>query len=321
MSETLAVHRVASALTMAIVSIVIRALNEGEQLPRLFAGLARQTRQPDQVILVDSGSTDDSVAVAEANGAEIVRIAPDDFSFGRALNLGCSHAAGDVLVFVSAHAYPLDDKWLDELTTPFERPEVGLVYGGQTGDSRSCLSELELLRTWFPDVDDDDQQTPFCNNANCAIRKSAWNEMPYDETLTGLEDLDWARRALAAGWTLVYRADARIVHVHNEPFAVTRNRFRRESIAHRRIFPDQHVGSAAAVGLFLLTTGRDYVASVARGRLLSSLLSVPRFRAAQYLGTWEGFRHRGEVSSSLRKRFYYPKGFNGPNRASRASGR
>ena len=87
---------------MATVSIIIRALNEAEHLPALYAGIASQTRQPDQVMLVDSGSTDTSVAISEAAGADIVHIAPEDFSFGRALNVGCEAASGDVLVFVSA---------------------------------------------------------------------------------------------------------------------------------------------------------------------------------------------------------------------------
>lgn len=304
--------------TMSSVSIVIRALNEAEHLPALFSGLLRQTRRPDQVILVDSGSVDDTVAIAEAHGAEVAHIAPDDFSFGRALNLGCARATADLIVIVSAHVYPLDEKWLDLLVAPFVRPEVGLVYGGQTGDSRSHFSELELLRSWFPDVSDDDQQTPFCNNANCAVRAIAWSSLPYDETLTGLEDLDWATRALAAGWKLVYEADARVAHIHNEPFAKTRNRYRREAIAHRRIFHDQHVSLAEAAGLFLLSTARDYVAAVPRRRLVSNLVSIPRFRAAQYLGTWEGFRHRGDVSNSLRRRFYYPKGFTAWDRPSRS---
>jgi glycosyltransferase involved in cell wall biosynthesis len=302
---------------MSSVSIVIRALNEAEHLPALFSGLLRQSRQPDQVVLVDSGSVDDTVAIARAHGAEVVHIAPDEFSFGRALNLGCTAATSDVLVIVSAHVYPLDEKWLDLLVAPFERPEVGLVYGGQTGDSRSHFSELELLRTWFPEVGDDDQQTPFCNNANCAVRAEAWRSLPYDETLTGLEDLDWAKRALAAGWKLVYAADARVAHIHNEPFAKTRNRYRREAIAHRRIFHDQHVNLFEALGLFALAVGRDYLAAAARRRLWSNVTSIPRFRAAQYLGTWEGFRHRGEVSTSLRRRFYYPKGFTGLDRSTR----
>ena len=54
------------------VAIVIRALNEAEHLPVLVTGLLRQRLQPDEIVLVDSGSRDDSVAIADAHGAIIV---------------------------------------------------------------------------------------------------------------------------------------------------------------------------------------------------------------------------------------------------------
>jgi glycosyltransferase involved in cell wall biosynthesis len=306
---------------MTTVSVVIRALNEAEHLPALFSGLLRQSRQPDQVVLVDSGSTDDTVAIARAHGADVLRIAPQEFSFGRSLNRGCAHATGDVFVFASGHVYPLDEKWLDLLVAPFDRPDVGLVYGRQTGDHRTQFSEQQVLRRWFPEVGDEDQQSPFCNNANCAVRAATWRELPYDEDLTGLEDLDWANRALAANWTIVYEARAVVAHIHDESFTQIRQRYRREAIAHRRIFHDQHMNLVSATGLFLLSVGRDYLAALPRRRLLSNVLAIPRFRGAQYLGTWEGFRHRGDVSNELRRRFYYPKGFSALDRPSRSERR
>jgi rhamnosyltransferase len=302
---------------MPTVSVVVRALNEADHLPALYTGLLRQTRPPDEVILVDSGSTDDTVAISRAHGARIVHITPEEFSFGRSLNVGCRHATGEIFVVVSAHVYPVDEHWLKRLVAPFDRPDVGLVYGRQTGDHRSRFSELEVMRRWFPLESDDDQQTPFCNNANCAVRAAAWKELPYDETLTGLEDMDWAKRALATGWKIVYAADATIAHIHEEPFRTTRNRYRREAIAHRRIFHDQHLNLFEAAGLWAASVGRDYLAALPRRRLLRNLISIPTFRAAQYLGTWEGFRHRGTVSSELRRRFYYPKGFTALSRRSR----
>jgi rhamnosyltransferase len=304
---------------MTKVSIVVRALDEAEHLPALYTGLLRQRRRPDEIILVDSGSTDATIAISEAHGATVVHIDPAEFSFGRALNRGCSHATGDVLVFVSAHVYPLDEYWLERMVEPFADPDVGLVYGRQTGDHRSRFSELQLFLQWFPAESDPNQSTPFCNNANCAVRADAWRELPYDETLTGLEDLDWAKRASDKWWRLVYEARATIAHIHEETYDHVRTRYRREAIAHRRIFQDQHLNLPSAAGLFLLTVGRDYLSAIRRRRLLRNLGSIPAFRAAQYLGTWEGFHHRGEVSISLRKRFYYPKGFGSPSRRTESS--
>ena len=291
------------------VSIVIRALNEAADLPALYAGLAAQTRQPDEIVLVDSGSTDDTIAISEEAGARIVHIASKDFSFGRALNVGCAAATGDVLVFVSAHVYPLDEHWLANLVAPFEHPDVALVYGRQTGDDRTAFSEMEIMRRWFPDRSDPDQDHPFCNNANCAVRASVWATLPYDEHLTGLEDMDWARRALTEGHRLWYEARAGIVHVHQESFAQTVNRYRREAIAHKRIFGHQKMGALEALGLFVANSFRDYLAAVPRRRLLRNLAAVPRFRAAQFWGSYQGFKQDGDPTAALKRRFYYPKGF------------
>ena len=61
--------------------------------------------------------------------------------------------------------------------------------------------------TGHPDLSKLDQETAFCNNANAAIRKSLWEKNPYDETLTGLEDLAWAKRAKEQGYAIAYVAE------------------------------------------------------------------------------------------------------------------
>ncbi len=136
---------------MPTVSIVIRALNEAEHLPALFSGLLRQTRQPDQVDprrlrvgrrLRRHRSGPRRRDRPHRPGGVLVRAGAEPSA--------APTATGDVFVIVSAHVYPLDEKWLDLMVAPFERPEVGLVYGGQTGDSRSHFSELELLRIVVP---------------------------------------------------------------------------------------------------------------------------------------------------------------------------
>lgn len=288
------------------ISVVIRALNEAEHLPSLLEALRAQTLRPDEVILVDSGSTDATVEIASAHGARIVSIAPEDFTFGRSLNVGCAAAAGDILVLASAHVAPTDDRWLENLVSPFRDEGVVLSYGKQRGDHRTKFSETRLMQSWFPDESDDAQRSPFCNNANCAIRRSWWEVIPYNEDLTGLEDLDWAQRAQSAGGRIVYRADARVIHVHQERWGQTRNRYRREAIALKQIMPDQHLTRVDALRLFVETVARDLAAASRQRVLLRNLLAIPAFRSAQYLGASDGFRQRGEVSEELRMRFYYP---------------
>jgi rhamnosyltransferase len=291
----------------ATVSIVIRCFNEERMIGRLLSGIAAQRRKPDQIVIVDSGSTDRTLEIARGHPVDVRTIDPAEFSFGRSLNRGIEAATGDLVVMASAHVYPVYDTWLEHLTAPFDDATVALAYGRQVGGPTTPYSERQILATWFPAESQRRQTHPFSNNANAAIRRSEWEEAPYDEDLTGLEDLDWASKALERGSGIAYVAEAPVVHLHDERFAQTRNRYRREAIAHRRIFNDPRMGRLEAARLFLANVASDYVHASRDGELGRNLARIPRFRAAQFLGTYEGFSQRGEVPTELRRRFYYPR--------------
>lgn len=289
------------------VSVVIRCLNEEQHIGRLLAGLERQSRRPDEIVVVDSGSTDATLDIAARYDTNIVHIKPQDFSFGRALNVGCAAASGDVLVFVSAHVYPLYDSYLDLLTAPFTNPSVALSYGRQVGDHRTKYSEARVLLQWFPEKSIPRQHHPFCNNANAAVRRSVWQDLPYDESLTGLEDLDWARRAQAKGLEVSYVAEAPVAHVHEESWKTVVNRYRREAIAYKRIMGDEAtVAGLESVRLALTNAIGDYVQAAREGVMMNNFLEIPKFRVAQFFGAWQGFRQGDVISEGLKRRFYYP---------------
>jgi rhamnosyltransferase len=288
------------------VSAVIRACNEGQHIGRLLKGLEQQTVKLDEIILVDSGSTDDTVAIAEASGCTVVHIAKSEFSFGRALNRGCAAASGDILLFASAHVYPVYNTHVEHIVSAFDRDGVAIAYGRQVGDERTKFSESQVMLKWFPNQNIWDQGHPFSNNANAAVLKSVWQQSPYDETLTGLEDLDFAKKALDKGHKIAYVADAPVVHVHEETWSIIRNRYRREAMAYARIVAGSKMSLPSAVGLALSNVAGDYKEAVKAHCLRSNVLSIPLFRFAQFVGAWEGFRAPDDASSRLLQRFYYP---------------
>jgi rhamnosyltransferase len=294
------------------VSIVIRCLNEERLIGRLLNGIEAQTVKPDQIVIVDSGSTDRTLEIAKGYPVEVHMIEPAEFSFGRSLNRGIAAARGDIAVFASAHVYPVYDTWLEHLTKPFADPEVALAYGRQVGGPTTPYSESQIMATWFPADSNARQAHPFANNANAAIRRIEWQAVPYDEELTGLEDLDWAAKVLERGKGIAYVAEAPVVHLHDERFSQTLNRYRREAIAHRRIFSDPRMGRLEAARLWLANVANDYVHATRDRKLLSNLLTIPRFRLAQFMGTYQGFAQHGEVPQELRRRFYYPRGMARP---------
>jgi glycosyltransferase involved in cell wall biosynthesis len=289
------------------ISVVIRCFNEERTISRLLTGIAAQTVPVQQIIVVDSGSTDGTLSVASRFPVEVHSIAPADFSFGRSLNLGCRAASGDLVVVASAHVYPVYDTWLERLTAPFVDPAIGLSYGRQVGGPRTAYSERQVLATWFPATSNARQHHPFANNANSCIRRQEWTVMRYDEDLTGLEDLDYARRLLGSGREIAYVAEAPVVHMHEETWKQVVNRYRREAIAHRRIFHDQRMSRLDAIRLAAANILSDYTHAIGDRKLLRNLFGIPRFRLAQFLGTYEGFAQHGAVSAELRRRFYYPR--------------
>jgi rhamnosyltransferase len=291
---------------VSTVGMVIRCLNEERHIGRLLAGLERQTRRPDQIVIVDSGSTDATVDIAGRYTSDITFIKKEEFSFGRALNIGCEAASTDLLVFVSAHVYPVYDNYLERLVAPFDDPQVALSYGRQVGDHRTKYSESRVMLKWFPTTSISRQDNPFCNNANAAIRRSQWQQQQYDEELTGLEDIAWAKAAQERGHAISYVAEAPVVHVHEEAWRQTLNRYRREAIAYKRIMGERHLRPLEAVALTASNTMVDYLHAAREGVLLPNLASIPSFRLAQFLGAWQGQSRTDQVSDGLKRRFYYP---------------
>lgn len=292
------------------VSIIVRCFNEEKHIGKLLTGIKEQISDHDiETIVVDSGSTDNTVRIAESFDTKIVGIKPEEFSFGYALNIGCENAEGDILVFASAHVYPLYKNWIQEIVTPFKNSRVALVYGRQVGNEITKFSEHQIFKKWFPAESDFNQAYPFCNNANCAVRKDLWLEQKYDEKLTGLEDLDWAKKIQAKGYRIAYNSNATIVHVHEETPSRIFNRYRREAIALKQILPEEKFSYFDFIRLFFSNVFNDYYHALREGVFLRNIWDIPMFRYNQFKGTYKGYRQDQFVSKSLRNRFYYPNNF------------
>ena len=288
-------------------SIVVRAYNEASHLGRLLEGVTHQTVKDVEIILVDSGSSDATVAIAEEFGARVVRIAPQEFTFGRSLNFGIQAARRDLVIIASAHVYPVYPDWLEALLRPFEDERIALAYGKQRGPESARFSEQQIYHQWYPDISNPRQETAFCNNANAAIRKSLWEQHPYDETLTGLEDLAWAKWAREQGHAIAYVAEAEVVHVHNETPRGVFNRYRREAMAFRQIHPEAHFNLYDFVRLTTANILSDLWHAARERVLWKNLASIFWFRAMQFHGTRVGYRESGLLTPQLRETFYYAR--------------
>ena len=289
-------------------SIVIRAFNEGKHIGKLLKGIEQQTMRDFEVILVDSGSTDDTRTIAEGFGVKVVHIDPKEFTFGRSLNRGIEAATSEFVVMASAHVYPVYPDWLEQLLQPFEDAQVACAYGKQRGNESNKYSEHQFFRQWFPDQSVARQSIPFCNNANSAIRRALWEVHPYDEEVTGLEDLVWAKWAMSEGYFVSYAAAAEIIHVHEEVPKQVYNRYRREAMTFKQIYPEEKFGFGHFLELFFKNVLSDMGTAMRERKFFRVGWSIVWFRFMQFWGTFQGYRQPSSVTERLRKVFYYPPG-------------
>jgi hypothetical protein len=239
---------------------------------------------------------------------KVVHIKPGEFTFGRSLNIGLRVARGPVAVLASAHVLPMDADWLKNLTAPFADRKIALAYGKQRGGEGSKFSEDQHFRRWYREQTDLDQTHPYANNANLALRTALWRENPFDESLTGLEDLAWASHMRELGYKIAYVAEAGVLHLHDESAAQVVNRHRREAIALKRLLPASKFGLRDFASQYVRSVIGDINAARRQGVLWRELWGIVSFRFLQYYGTYRGYRDPIEPGTELSRVFYYPPG-------------
>ncbi len=278
-------------------------------MPRLLQAVDEQTVERDQweVVVVDSGSEDNTLAIAESHGAKIVHIPREQFSFGHSLNLGCEAAQGDVLVAISGHCVPTNPYWLARLIRPFEDPSVGVTYGRQVGGPETKFSETRIFDKYFPNAPTPSQNTFYFNNANSAVRRTVWEKYRFDEQLTGLEDMQLGKRAVADGWNIQYVHNAVVYHYHHESWGQVKRRFEREALALREIMPELHLKVSDVGRYWTAALLSDYSHALRQRCLWGNFHSIALYRFCQFYGSWRGNHIHRRLSHKEKERYFYPR--------------
>lgn len=218
---------------MPDVSIVIPTLNGGALFRRVLDAVRRQaTSRSVEILCIDSGSTDDTVAIGKELGTEVTTIPRTEFNHGETRNLGIGKASAEIVVLMTQDALPVDDRWLEALLEPFTDERVAGTYARQIPRDDADILTRHRLENWvtfgkeriireIKNRADYDALPPaekykFCNfdNVCSCVRKSVWRRIPFKQA-DFAEDMEWSRDALLAGWKIVYQPEAQVIHSHN----------------------------------------------------------------------------------------------------------
>jgi len=294
-----------------VISVIIPVLDGGADLVRCLDAIGRQVVAKEvEIVVVDSGSRDGSADAARARGARVHEIPAAEFGHGRTRNLGAELAQGETLVFTSQDAVAADERWLTTLTGSLDGSErVAGAYGRQLPHDDATPPERYFLDFLYgPDArvqrlargEPDFRQTLF-SNVNSAMPRAVWRELPFADDLIMSEDQEWSRRALRAGYELVYEPEAAVHHSHRYSVADAFRRFFDSGVSAERSYAAGGGGGEA-----LRRAGAQY----ARGEVewlwgTEQRRWIPYavvYELAKFTGMQLGRRHR-RLPRSLKRRF------------------
>jgi rhamnosyltransferase len=215
--------------------ILIPTYEASQCIRNVLEAIARQTVRPDNVVIVDSSSTDTTVEITKSKNCKIIRIPRKEFDHGSTRNLGVAQTKSDYIVFLTQDAIPADEHTIEELIKPLQDPTIAVCYGRQL--PRPSAGPLERFAREFnyPDksqfkAKDDIKKlglkTFFCSNSCAAYRRSIFEELGgFKEKAITNEDMHFAARAILADYSVYYSAEAKVYHSHAYSMGQTFKRY------------------------------------------------------------------------------------------------
>jgi rhamnosyltransferase len=284
-------------------SLIIPTLNAGPQLGELLANLSRQSLPPQEIIVIDSASTDGTAECARDHGCVVRSIARSDFNHGGTRNLAARIATAEVLVFLTQDVLPADHRSLETILQPLDDPKIAAVCGRQLPrpDANPLASHARFFN--YPsasevkthaDIPRLGMKTAFLSNSFAAYRKSVFWEMHGfpDDAIFG-EDMMLAARLILAGYGIAYEPSAAVFHSHNYNPVEEFKRYFDIGVLHaRESWMQKRFGRAGSEGARYVRSELRYVRTFGPCWIGRSLLSSMIKLAGYKLGKAERFLPR-----------------------------
>ena len=213
------------------VSVIIPVRNEAKRIRQCIEGILKQTVPVQEIIVIDSGSTDGTLKIlAEFPEVDVIEIDGSTFNHGLTRNLGVERATGEFCQLTVGDAYAYNEFWLEEMLKGFVDDEVMAVCGQQVVEHLPENNPMQWFRPCSPPTfrrvqhkgGTWDRLSPIekaadggWDDVNALYRKEALIKQPFRETSYS-EDKIWLDEAMRNGHAVVFNSTAKVYHYHYE---------------------------------------------------------------------------------------------------------
>jgi rhamnosyltransferase len=269
---------------MSKVGLIVPTLNAGSLWESWLKAFEQQTRKPDYLLVIDSSSSDDTVALAGAHGFAVEVISKSEFNHGGTRQFGVNElSAVDIIVFLTQDALLVSPDAIERLLAAFADERVGAAYGRQlphqnagpiAAHARLFNYQAESQLRCLEDRTRLGIKTVFISNSFAAYRRNALMQVsgfPVDTIMN--EDTYVAGKMLVAGWKIAYCADAQVFHSHDYCFLDEFKRYFDIGVFHTHTaWLQQTFGGTSGEGLRFVISEMRYLMKYAPCLIPSAVL-------------------------------------------------
>jgi len=265
-------------------AVIVPTLNAGVRWSAWIAAIHSQSLKPDNVLVIDSGSTDNTVGLSQQAGFEVHVLHPGEFSHGGTRKKAVARNQTRVfIVFLTQDAILADNDAIRNILLPFDDEMVAAVCGRQLPDPAAGVIGAHARLFNYPAASFvrtyDDRMThgiksAFLSNSFAAYRVSVLIESgSFPEDAIFGEDMYVAAKILQAGYKIAYAADARVFHSHDYTIRQEFGRYFDMGVFHsREPWIRRELGGAEGEGVRFVISEMKYLLKHAFWRVPEALL-------------------------------------------------
>lgn len=209
------------------IDVIIPIYNPDAKFEQMFLELQKQTVQVNKFVICETVNKKDEFIKQAPKRIVHKQILQEEYDHGRTRNNCVKDLDSDYILFMTQDAIPCNNKLIENLLNGFKN-NVACVYAKQVAYPDCNEIEAYTRKFNYPDYDIvKNKQTEnifgiknyFCSNVCCMYDKKVFDKLAgFEENIILNEDTFYAYKAIQNGYSIVYKADAKVYHSHNYTF-------------------------------------------------------------------------------------------------------